>query len=265
MLILRIAGNLLLAVLPSLIKIPIYRLLYRWRIGKRVKIGFGVVFVGVKRCSIDDDVRIACFNLFYRVDELTIGDHGAIGHFNLFRGGDKIQLGAYSTILRGNVVNAILDPDTVNPLESVFQLGTGAVVTTGHWLDFTDRITIGAHTIIGGRNSSFWTHNRQRTRTIHIGEHCYLGSEVRIAPGVQIAPFCIVALGSVLMKKFDLPQSFIAGNPADILRRLNDRDLFLVTHKTRSDLPDEITETQDTTAFVELEPQTTLEPFSFSK
>ena len=74
---------------------------------------------------------------------------------------------------------------------------TGAVVTAGHWLDFTDRITVGPHCIIGGRNSSFWTHNRQRARAITVGDHCYLGSEVRLAPGARLAERSILGLGSV--------------------------------------------------------------------
>ena len=197
------------------------------------------MLIGVRRCRIGDNVRIGSFNLFYRIGELRLEDHVSIGYFNLLRGGETIDIGAYAAILRLNIFNSIIEPDTVTPFEAVLRLGRGVVVTTGHWFDFSDRITVGDHTIIGGRNSSFWTHNRQRTRPIALGEHCYLGSEVRIAPGVQLPAYCIVALGSVLMGSYQPGRSLIGGNPAVVQRPLNECDLFLVTHKTRNDMPDE--------------------------
>ena len=237
---LRIVGSLMLSVCPSKIGVPLYRLLFGFEIGKNVRIGFGVAFIGVKRCRIGNHVRIGHFNLFCHVDELNIADHAHIGQMNLFRGGKKIDVGAYATVLRLNVFNSILQPDAVNPLQPVLELGTGVVVTTGHWLDFTDRITIGAHTIIGGRNSSFWTHNRQRTRPLAVGSHCCDGSEIRVAPGVEIPSSCIIALGSVLMGQFTVPRSLIAGNPASVLRSLNERDSFLITRTTRNDIPEKV-------------------------
>jgi len=143
-------------------------------------------------------------------------------------------------VIRQNVFNSILGPDAVNVVDSSLTLGTGVVVASGHWLDFTDRITIGAHTIIGGRNSSFWTHNRQRTRGIEVGAHCYLGSEIRLAPGVEISPLSIVAIGSVLVGRYHEPRTLVGGNPATVIRPLKERDLYLVCRKTRSDIPDEV-------------------------
>ena len=122
-------------------------------------------------------------------------------------------------------------------MDPTLNLGIGTVITTGHWIDFTDRITIGHNSIIGGRNSSLWTHNRQRTRPIEIGPHCYLGSEIRVAPGVELPTLGVIAVGSVLIGSYDLSRSLIAGNPAKVLRELNERDLFLVTRKTRKDIP----------------------------
>jgi hypothetical protein len=112
-------------------------------------------------------------------------------------------------------------------------------VTTGHWLDFSAGIWFGDHVIVGGRHSSLWTHNRQIGKPISLASHTYLGSEVRLAPGVRVAPFCVVALGSVLSGHFDMARSLIGGNPARTLRSLSERDLFLVTRKTRRDIPDD--------------------------
>lgn len=236
---LQLAAGALLALLPSVLKIPCYRALLGYRIGRGVRIGFSL-FAGVGRCSIGDGVRIGHWNAFVGVAELSIGAHARIGFMNLFRGGAKLSLGPYCTVLRHNVMNSIEQPDAVNPTTPELTLGAGAVVTTGHWLDFTDKLELGAHSIVGGRNSSLWTHNRARTRPLRIGHHCYLGSEVRVAPGAHVPDLSVVALGSVLLRRVETAGCLIAGNPATAVRPLASRDLLLVTRKTRRDIPDEV-------------------------
>ncbi|MDR3639308.1 MAG: hypothetical protein P4L84_36240 [Isosphaeraceae bacterium] len=235
----RLALSVAVALLPSWLKVPLYRRLCGYRIGKGVRIGLSP-FVGVRCCSIGDYAHIGSFNVFYRVGAIEIGDSARIGYMNLFRGGERIRIGRFADILRQNVFNAIIEADFVGTVHSVLELGTGAVVTSGHWLDFSAGLEIGDHSIVGGRNSSFWTHNRQRGRGIKVGCHCYLGSEIRVAPGAEIPPFSIVALGSVLSGRHAIPRSLIGGNPATVVRALDERDLFLVIRKTRNDIPDDV-------------------------
>ena len=235
----RFGLGVLVALLPSFLKIPLYRWLYGYRIGRGVRIGWSPL-VGVGRCTIGDHVRIGHGNLFYQVEDLTIGAHTHVGFLNLVRGGKRVEIGAYVTILRQNIFNAILEPDCEEPPEQVLELGTGCVVTTGHWLDFTERIALGDHCILGGRHSSLWTHNRHRGRPIVIGHHCYLGSEVRLAPGVELAPLCVVSLGSVLTGQHGEPCVLIAGNPAVFVRKLKEREYPLVARPTRRDIPEAI-------------------------
>lgn len=236
---LSIAFAFLLALLPSLLKIPLYRLLYHYRIGKNVRIGVSP-FIGVKHCEIGDNVQIGQLNLFYKIEYLELGAHTQIGFLNLVRGGKQVKLGSYVTVLRQNTFNSILDRDFIEPADAVLELDDGVFIAAGHWLDFSHRITIGAHSIVGGRNSSFWTHNRQRARAIEIGAHCYLGSEIRVAPGVKIPALCIVSLGAVLTGEMEGERALVGGNPARVIRSLEPRDLFLVVRKTRSDIPDEM-------------------------
>ncbi|MBO0347859.1 hypothetical protein J0895_01790 [Phormidium pseudopriestleyi FRX01] len=236
---LKLVLAILLAILPSIFKIPLYRWLFQYDIGKNVRIGL-TIFVQVEDCTIGDGVNIGHFNCFYRTQKIDLGNFTKIGAFNLFRGGEQINIGCYSTILRYNTFNSIINPELVNPTEPILQLGKAVFIAAGHWLDFTDKIMIGDNTIIGGRNSSLWTHNRQRTRSISIGCNCYLGSEIRVAPGVQVASFCIIALGSVLMGTFDTSEVLIAGNPANIVRSLQESDRFLISQKTRADIPDDL-------------------------
>ena len=226
------------ALFPSFIKRPLYKLFFGYRIGKRVKIGLSVINVGA--CTIDDDVCIGHFNIITRIGKLTISDHVRIGHLNVIRGGDEVSLGRYCEIIRLNEINSIPDPDVVNKIDPRFLLGDGSIITTGHKIDFTDRVEIGRRVILGGRNSSLWTHNRQRTQPITIGELVYIGSEIRMAPGSALPPRCIVGIGSVVTSQLDESGKLIVGVPAKAIKDLTEEDEFLIERKTRLDLPDDV-------------------------
>jgi acetyltransferase-like isoleucine patch superfamily enzyme len=235
---LRLALLALLAPLPSFLKRSCYRLLFGYRIGKRVRIGLSLI--DVKECEIQDDVSIGHFNIIIGTKKLSLGDHARVGHLNILRGGDEVRIGRYAEIIRMNEINSIPDPDIINPAEPKFLLGDGSVITTSHKIDFTDRVEIGRRTILGGRNSSLWTHNRQRTRPIEIGSFCYIGSEIRVAPGGVIPSRCIVGIGSVITGQLKGENHLIAGVPAKSIKELDEEDRFLIEHKTRSDLPDDL-------------------------
>ena len=227
-----------IALFPSFLKRPCYRLFFGYRIGKRVRIGFSILDAG--QCEIDDDVSIGHLNAFLGVKKLTIGDHVRMGHLNIIRGGDEVVLGRYAEIMRMNEINSIPDPDVVNPTDPRFLLGEGSIVTAGHKIDFTDRVTIGRRSILGGRNSSLWTHNRQRTRPITIGSFAYIGSEIRIAPGGAVPSKCIVGIGSVITSELTTEGQLFAGIPAKPVKELDEEDKFLIERKTRKDLPEDI-------------------------
>lgn len=228
----------LFAAFPSFLKCFCYRFFFGYKIGKRVKIGFSLL--DAKDCVIDDDVSIGHLNAFIGIKKLSIGEHTRIGHLNIFRGGDEVRLGRYTEIIRLNEINSIPDPVIVTPAEPVFILGDGSVITASHKIDFTDRVEFGKRVILGGRNSSLWTHNRQSTKPIIIGDYSYIGSEIRIAPGGEIPPKCIVGIGSVITKKFETEYQLIAGVPAKAIKELDEDGKFLTEYKTRPDLPEDI-------------------------
>src|SRR5262245_9660701 len=93
--------------------------------------------------------------------------------------------------------------------------------------------------MLGGRNSSIWTHNRRRAAPVQIGDFCYMGSEIRIAPGVTIADCSIIGMGSVVSSPVTSSFTFIGGAPARVTRRLTAADVDTLFGKTRWDLPDE--------------------------
>jgi acetyltransferase-like isoleucine patch superfamily enzyme len=228
----------LFALLPSFLKRSFYRWFFGYRIGKRVRIGVSIIDAGA--CVIEDDVRIGHLNVITRVEKLRIGDHAHIGHLNIIRGGSEVSLGRYCEIIRMNEINSIPEPEVVNEIDPTFILGDGSIVTTGHKIDFTDRVEIGRRVILGGRNSSLWTHNRQRTMPITIGSMVYLGSEIRMAPGSAVPARSIVGIGAVITAPLLDEGKLIGGVPAKTIKELSSEDQFLIERKTRSDLPDDL-------------------------
>ena len=75
---------------------------------------------------------------------------------------------------------------------------------------------------------------------MEVGELSYIGSEIRVAPGGVIPSRCIVGIGSVVTGRLEGEYLLIAGVPARPVKPLSEEDRFLVEHKTRPDLPDDL-------------------------
>ncbi len=60
---------------------------------------------------------------------------------------------------------------------------------------------------------------------IRIGENCFIGQNVLILPGVELADNIIVGAGSIVTKSFKEEGIIIAGNPA---KKINDVNNFAV-------------------------------------
>ena len=232
----RLAGLALVGLLPNALKKPLYRAVFGYRIDPGVRIG--LVLLDAEQVHLGEGTRIGHLNAIVRVEQFETGRQTRIGNLNVIRGGERVSLGDYTEVMRLNVLNAIPDHDCTTEPVSVLELAPGAVVVSGLRIDFTDRVRLGKNVIVGGRNSSLWTHNRQETAPITIGDFCYLGSEVRLAPGAKLPEECILGLGSVLAGEITEPCSLVAGVPAKVVRALNERDLARIRRKTRGDMPD---------------------------
>ena len=228
----------LIAIMPGPLARGSLRVFFGYKIGKRVRIGFSII--DANECTIGDDVSIGHFNVFTRIRKLHIGEHTRIGVLNIFRGGDEIDIGRYCEILRLNEINSIPDAEVFNEVDPRVKFGDGTMIGASHKIDFTDRVELGKRVIIGGRNSSIWTHNRQKTKPVTIGDHSYVGSEIRIAPGGAIPANCIVGIGSVITDALVQEYTLIGGVPAKVIKELDDEGRFLIQKKTRNDLPDDI-------------------------
>ncbi|MCI0689833.1 MAG: hypothetical protein L0Y54_21725 [Sporichthyaceae bacterium] len=200
----------LLVPLPSAIKVPLYRLLFGYRIGRDVRIGLVLIRVG--RLTIGDHARIGSFTIFKDIPEVAIGSCCLIGRSNHFTTAAEFSC-ERSRRERGNAPCLVI--------------GDHCGISVGHRFDVQDRFEIGAFTTVAGQSSTFFTHQldiasgKQTTKPILIGPYCMLGSDVRLGPGARIGPCSVVGMGAVVHKAFSDPYALIVGNPATVARRLD--------------------------------------------
>lgn len=186
---------LLAVILPNVLKISIYKRLFKWEIGDNVKIGLS--YIDCDKVIIKDNAKIGHFN---RIRTLK--------HFEL---GEKSTLGKLNRIFGGNYENWV---DT-------FIVGDGTGITSNHIFDSGGGIFIGDRVIIAGISSQMWTHsvnleeNIFVTKPITIKSRVYIGSSVLLSPGVIIPSRTTVGLGAVVPSKFSCAEgSLVVGNPA---------------------------------------------------
>lgn len=194
----------MLAGVISILPINALRVLGYRMLGYQVyksKIGFGTV-MAVAAAHLDR-CKIGWFNLFIGPMSVTVREGASIGNRNTFSCGFWTTQEEY----KHHGYNRSLE------------LGREALVTSSHYFDVAGSFVLGAGSWVAGIGSQFWTHGAGvRDRDIHIGKDCYLGSAVRFAPGSSIGDHVIVAMGSVVSKKFSEAFALIGGVPAVVLR-----------------------------------------------
>lgn len=92
------------------------------------------------------------------------------------------------------------------------------------------KVTIGSRALIGPNvqiyaalhpldAASRWA-QLEYGKPVVIGEECWIGGGAVICPGVTVGDRCVIGAGAVVTR--DVPEdSLVAGNPARVLRRLN--------------------------------------------
>ena len=174
--------------------------------------------------EIDPTARIG-IGTVVAVRRFRVGPGTTIGALNVFRGPIDVSIGARARIGRSNTFHAPwhLTEDRFGSrgYASSFTMGDEALVLGKHFFDLFGRIEIGAGTWIAGYGSQFWTHGLGVSdRDIVFGVRNYVGSAIKVSPGVRVGNHNIVALGSVLFGKLDVDQQLISGFPAKPIRSI---------------------------------------------
>lgn len=116
-----------------------------------------------------------------------------------------------------------------------FRVHTGAIMIIGNkfgansccFVRSTTKVTFGNSVLLGWENEiidsdghDIWVNGEhvEKAKPIHIGNHVWLTSHVRVSKGVTIANDCIVAKSAVVTKQHTIPHTLIGGVPARDIR-----------------------------------------------
>jgi len=177
--------------MPSGLKIILLRLLGN-DIGKDCYIGFSYI----------------------DVDNIIMANSCYIGTGNIIKSLCSLEMRYGSRINRWNQITSN------KKFNAKLLLGNNSSISLRHYFDVCANVSIGNNTIIAGHRSSFFTHSKgvyeiDYQKEIVIGEFCYIGSNVMLAPGSKVGHRCFVGMGSVVVgDNTHISNSLIAGNPA---------------------------------------------------
>ncbi|NPV62342.1 MAG: acyltransferase [Methanotrichaceae archaeon] len=120
-------------------------------------------------------------------------------------------------ILINNSKNIIFDIDDINNFQMI----------GNYFQNFNGKIYIGKSTWIGPNvgiiTANHHSSNLQKWECgedVIIGNHCWIGMNSMILPGVILGDHTIVGAGSIVTKSFLEGNALIAGNPAKIIKCL---------------------------------------------
>ncbi|MCG9750331.1 hypothetical protein L1D54_07555 [Vibrio brasiliensis] len=149
-------------------------------VGERGEIGYFNMFLSVNKVIMEPDSKIGSFNQFSGDFDLKLYKSSRISNSNIFRGAKQ---GLFNE-------------------ESYFVLKSNSIVTSSHYFDLSSSIYVASKSVIGGRNSQFWTHgflhvNEGNTRYIKL-------ESIWIEDGVYIGSNCTINPGSIIEKNVNV-------------------------------------------------------------
>jgi acetyltransferase-like isoleucine patch superfamily enzyme len=220
--------------LPSFLKCMIYRL-RGYRIGRRVKIGFGSV-ICAKEVRIADDVTVGFFS-FIRGKRIQLGNRVQIGSM-CFLDTPHLEIGDDSRLNEQVYVGGLQFPD------SRLTVGKNCQIMQMTFINPTKYITIGDDTGIGGDSLLFghasWLSRFEGYpvdfRPIEIGNSVSIAWRVFVGAGAKIGDGAVIGANSFVNHTIP-PLCLATGSPARVVahapyfpRRLRDTDRVTVLH-----------------------------------
>ncbi len=119
--------------------------------------------------------------------------------------GSKIMLGDNARLIIGK--NTYINEHSKIQCRKEIYIGENCAISWGTNILDTDE-----HFIIHEHEKKI-----EKIKSVHIGNHCWIGCNAIILKGVNLGDGCVVAAGSVVTKSFP-KNSLIAGNPAKIVK-----------------------------------------------
>ncbi|WP_448563830.1 acyltransferase [Thalassotalea ganghwensis] len=111
------------------------------------------------------------------------------------------------------------------------RIGDGCLINAGGGLEIGCNVILAPNVVIWTQNHNFINATllpydaKIKNKKVVIGDNCWFGEGVKIAPGVKIGNGVILAMGSVVFD--DIPDFAIArGNPATVISTRTDIDNY---------------------------------------
>jgi acetyltransferase-like isoleucine patch superfamily enzyme len=195
--------------LPWFLKRPALSLLLGYELDRRAKIGLAIV----------DAQRV------------RMGKGSVIRHLAVVRDLELLEMGEFSSIGTMCWVSAHPRGDAhfahVPERRLELRMGSFTILTSRHYIDCTDAVTIGDYTMLAGGYSQVLTHEisvdegRQRTEPVSIGDHTLIHTRCVVVAGTRIPDQVVIAAGAVVRGELEGSHALYGGLPA---RKLRDID-----------------------------------------
>jgi acetyltransferase-like isoleucine patch superfamily enzyme len=161
---------------------------------------------------------------------LVMEAHSEIRALTVCRGMELLQMRSYAAIgnlnwLTGCPTDSKHFAHQVDRRSELI-IGDHGAITNRHLVDCTNRVTIGAFSVLAGFGSQILTHSvdlensRQSSASITIGDYCFIGTDCVLLGGSSLPDHSVLGAKSLLNKEHVEPYCLYAGNPARAVKRL---------------------------------------------
>lgn len=165
-------------------------------------------------------------------EQLVLGTGARIGHMTVCRRLDLVELGPYSTIGQWNWITGTSADDPhyyqhMSGRRAQLVMGPHSAITSRHYIDCVESVTIGAYATVAGIRSQFFTHSldieqsRQSAQPIKIGAYTMIGTGSTLLPGACVPDRAVLGAGSIVTGPLTESFYLYAGAPARPVRKLS--------------------------------------------
>ncbi|MDR3792609.1 MAG: hypothetical protein P4L03_04425 [Terracidiphilus sp.] len=187
--------------------------------------------------KIDRTAKISRWALLLPA-RLEVGAHAYIGAFSVCKGLTLLKVEEYGRIGAFNWITAF--PEGTESLHFSADMERKpqliverhAAITNRHLIDCTDEVTIGAFTTFAGFRSQILTHSinlkesRQRCKPVHIGHHCFIGTNCVLLGGSTLPDCSVLGAHSLLTSNPQTPWYLYGGVPAKPIHVIGKEDQY---------------------------------------
>lgn len=174
--------------------------------------------------------------------KLVMKPYSKISHFTVAIHLDYIELSEFVSIGRSNWITGFASGTNSKHFKhqpkrsSQLLVGAHSAITKNHHLDCTNTLSIGSFVTIAGYQSQFLTHsidvmhNRQDSKPIHIGDYCFISTNVVVLGGSVLPSHSLLAAKALLNKAYDASWTLYGGVPAKAIKEIS-KDASYFTRK----------------------------------